>query len=134
MLLLSFGFHGDVDITLVTFICIVFIQLILNPLFFYCCNCLICIASLFCMRCFYVCTDLQKNSHWLKQVITVSVIIREKIFKTFRGLLFKLACIKITLFNLFCIELYANLQGLFNDFRGLICPEPLHIFSMVIMC
>ena len=35
----------------------------------------------------------------------------------FWGLLFKPACMKTTLFNLFCIELYAN-------FRGLIRPSP----------
>ena len=43
---------------------------------------------------------------------------------------------KITLFILLCIELYAIFRGLFYDFRGLfltfrglICPEPPFIFS-----
>ena len=35
----------------------------------------------------------------------------KKILKRVQGLLFKFACMKIRLFNLFCIELYANLGG-----------------------
>ena len=37
----------------------------------------------------------------------------------FLGLLFKLACMKIKLFKLFCIEFYEHFGGLFYYFRGL---------------
>ena len=42
----------------------------------------------------------------------------KKYFYKFWGLLFKLACMKITLFNLFCIELYSNFGGSFWHFGG----------------
>ena len=46
------------------------------------------------------------------------LLIREKLFNKFGGLLFKLACMKITLFNFVCIELYAKLEGSFKTFGG----------------
>ena len=59
-----------------------------------------------------------------------SPITGKKHLTKFGGLLFKLVCMKITFFNLFCIELYANGGGLFYDFwafRGQVRPEP-HVF------
>ena len=59
----------------------------------------------------------------------------KKIIFIFGGLLFKLSCMKITFYNLFCHELYATLQGSFlifggsfGHFEGLFRPEPPCIF------
>ena len=42
-----------------------------------------------------------------------------------------LACMKVKLLNLFCIELYEGaLEGLFLAFWGRICPKPPCIFSL----
>ena len=48
----------------------------------------------------------------------------KKILKKFGGLLSELACMKVTLSNFFCIELYANFGGSFMTFWGLIAPSP----------
>ena len=62
----------------------------------------------------------------------------KKLLKQIWVLLFNLACMKITLFNLFCIELYANfflallqLSGVLFGIWGANSPELPCIFSLV---
>ena len=55
---------------------------------------------------------------------------RKKYVKQILGAFFKLACIKITLFNLFCIELYANFWGSFLHFRGYFASSPCVFFPL----